>query len=145
MNHPYHSKPKSGCSSFVFTSYVPSVSSHFFYPPNVRVLYRTVRAIIIVIMIMILKNKNIRGDYFRFGSIFIKKIIKLKFFFKKNRNRVKPTGFGSVWFGFLGQKPVQTSLDRFWLGFSGLTRFFFRFFVGFGSVRFGLVFSVFCL
>jgi hypothetical protein len=58
---------------------------------------------------------------------------------KKNRNRVKPTGFGSVWFGFLGQKPVQTSLDRFWLGFSGLARFFSGFLsvlVRFGSVRF---------
>jgi hypothetical protein len=42
---------------------------------------------------------------------------------KKNRNRVKPTGFGSV---FLGKKPVQT----------GLARFFFWFFVGFGSVWF---------
>jgi hypothetical protein len=68
---------------------------------------------------------------------------------KPNRNRVKPTGFGSV---FLGKKPVQTGLARFfqfWLGFldfgsvfSGLARFFrfgsvfFWFFVGFGSVRF---------
>ena len=91
-----------------------------------------------------------------FGSVrfLSKKVTKLKYFFfeKKNRNRVKPTGFGSVRFGFLGQKPVQTGLARFsrffpvlarffrfWLGFSGLARFF----VGFGSVRFG--FSVFCL
>jgi hypothetical protein len=54
---------------------------------------------------------------------------------KPNRNRVKPTSFGSVRFGFLGQKPVQTGLARFfWFGsvfsvFSG----------------FSLVFSVFCL
>jgi hypothetical protein len=56
---------------------------------------------------------------------------------KPNRNRVKPTGFGSV---FLWQKPVQTGLARFswfWLGFFGLARFFpvfcrFRF----GSIRF---------
>jgi hypothetical protein len=37
---------------------------------------------------------------------------------------------------FLAQKPVQTGLARFfrfWLGFSGLARFFFWFFVGFGS------------
>jgi len=65
-----------------------------------------------------------RGDYFLFGLIFIKKIIKPKFFLKKkNRNRFKPIGFG-----FLGQKPVQT----------GLTLFF-RFgsvFFGLGSVRF---------
>jgi len=59
------------------------------------------------------------------------------FFLKKNRNRVKPTGFGSVRFGFLGQKPVQTGLAQFWLG---LALFFFQFFVGFGSVRFGSVF-----
>ena len=63
----------------------------------------------------------------------LKKIIKLKKIFKKkpkpNRNRFKPTGFGSV--RFLGQKPVQTGLARFWLGFLifglGLIRFF-RFF-----------------
>jgi hypothetical protein len=52
------------------------------------------------------------GDYFRFGLVFIKKVIKPKFF-KKNRNRFKPTG--SVW--FFGQKPIQTGLARF---FSGL-------------------------
>ena len=66
----------------------------------------------------------------------LKKIIKLKNNLKKkpkpNRNRFKPTGFGSV--RFLGQKPVQTGLARFfrfWLGFLifglGLIRFF-RFF-----------------
>jgi len=94
-----------------------------------------------------------RSDYFRFCSFLSKKVTKRKFFFlKKNRNRVEPTGFGSVRFGFLGQKPVQTGLARFsrfwlgffrvWLGFFGLARFFrfgsvfFWFFVGFGSVRF---------
>jgi hypothetical protein len=42
-----------------------------------------------------------------------------------------------VLLGFLGQKPVQTGLARFflvWLGFSGLVWFFFRFFSV--SVRF---------
>jgi len=92
-----------------------------------------------------------------------KKVTKPKFFFeKKPETKPKPGQtdrfrFGSV---FLGQKPVQTSLARFfrfwlgffwfgsvfpfWLGFSGLARFwlglarfFFRFFIGFGSVRFG--------
>jgi hypothetical protein len=58
--------------------------------------------------------------------------------------RVDHFRFGSV---FLGQKPVQTGLARFfrfWLGFlgfgsvfSGFGSVFFRFFVGFGSVRFG--------
>jgi hypothetical protein len=85
---------------------------------------------------------------------------------KPNRNRVKPTGFGSVRFGFFRAKtgsnwfgsvfPVLARFSRFWLGFFrfwlgffrfgsvfsvwlgffGLTRFFFWFFVGFGSVRF---------
>ena len=76
-----------------------------------------------------------------FGSVrfLSKKVTKLKFFFfkkksKPNRNRVKPTGFGSV---FLGQKPVQTGLARFfrfWLGFLG----FGSVFSGFGSVFFSL-------
>jgi hypothetical protein len=62
-----------------------------------------------------------RCDYFRFGSVFIKKSNQTEIIIKKkpkpNRNRVKPTGFGSV---FLGEKPVQTGLARF----SGLARFF---------------------
>jgi hypothetical protein len=68
-----------------------------------------------------------RGEYFRFGLIFIEKSNQNEFFVKKNQNRTE-TGSNrpvSVWFGFLGQKPVQT----------GLTRFF-PFFVGFGSVPF---------
>ena len=88
-----------------------------------------------------------------FGSVrfLSKKITKPKLFFfekkpKPNRNRVKPIGFGSVRFGFLGEKPVQTDLVRFfwfWLGFHGFGSVFpvwlgvfFRFFVGFDSVRF---------
>jgi hypothetical protein len=70
-------------------------------------------------------------------------------FFKKNQNRFKPTGFGSVRFGFLEQKPVQTGLVWFffvWLGFGSIFfqfslvlarfgSFFFCFFqFGFGSV-----------
>ena len=79
-----------------------------------------------------------------FGSVrfLSKKVTKPKFFFfeKKNRNRVKPTGFGSVRFVFLVQKPVQTGLARFfrfgsvfpvWLCFFPV---FCRF--RFGSVRF---------
>ena len=66
---------------------------------------------------------------------------------KKNRNRVKPTGFGSVWFF-----REKTGSNRFGSGFPVLARFsrffpvlprvfpvwlgFFWFFVGFGSVRF---------
>jgi hypothetical protein len=65
-----------------------------------------------------------------FGSVrfLSKKSNQTENFFKKNRNRFEPTGFGLVWFDFLGQKPVQTGLARFWLGF-------FRFWLGF--FRFG--------
>jgi len=53
-----------------------------------------------------------------FGSIrfLSKKVTKPKFVLKKN-----PTGFGSVRFGFLGQKLVQTGFGSFffpvWLSF----------------------------
>jgi hypothetical protein len=73
----------------------------------------------------------IRGDYFRFGSVFIKKK-------KPNLNKKKKT------------KPVQTY--RFWFGFSGLARFFwswlgfFRFWLSFCGLalffRFDSVFLV---
>ena len=89
---------------------------------------------------------NNRGDYFWFRLVFIKKSnqIKIIIFLKKkpkpNRNRVKPTGFSSVRFGFLGQKPV-------WLVFPVLARFFpvwLSFFLVFCRFRFGSVFLVFC-
>jgi hypothetical protein len=48
---------------------------------------------------------------------------------KKKIKKKTETGFGSVRFGFLGQKPVQTGLARFF----NLARFF----SGLGSVRFG--------
>ena len=54
-----------------------------------------------------------RGDHFRFGLVFIKKITKLKFFYLKI------------------PKPVQTGLARFF----SLARFFLVFF-GFGSIQF---------
>ena len=70
-----------------------------------------------------------------------KKSNQIEFFFQKkskpNRNWFKPTGFGSIRFGFLGKKPVQTGLARFfrffpvWLGF-----FQFRFgFFGFRLIN----------
>jgi hypothetical protein len=85
-----------------------------------------------------------------------KKVTKPNFFFflkkkpKPNRNRVKPTGFGSVRFGFFRAKTGSNRfgsvfsvlarffpvLARFFRFGSVLARFFFRFFVGFGSVRF---------
>ena len=77
-----------------------------------------------------------RGDHFRFGSVFIKKIIKSIFFWKKTE-----TGSNRpVSVRFLGKKPIQTSLARFfrfwpgfsvWLGFPGLAWFFSRFRFGF--------------
>jgi hypothetical protein len=73
------------------------------------------------------------GDHFRFDSVFIKKSNQTEFFFlKKKETELKPGQtdrfrFGSV---FLGKKPVQTGLARFFRVFSV-------------SVRFS--FSVFCL
>jgi hypothetical protein len=62
---------------------------------------------------------NDKGDHFRFGSVFIK---------KDNKTEIlKKTRPVSVRFIFLGPKPVQTGLARFfpvWLGFFGLARFF---------------------
>jgi hypothetical protein len=104
-----------------------------------------------------------RGDHFRFGSVFIKKINQTKFFKNKTETEPQPGQTDRFRFGFLGQKPVQTDLARFsrfwlgffgfgsvfsvlarfsgfclvfsvWLGFSGLARFFFRFFLA--SVQF---------
>ena len=85
-----------------------------------------------------------------FGSVrfLSKKVTKPKLFFlkkkkpKPNRNQVKPTGFGSVWFGFLRAKTglarffrIWLGFFRFWLGFSSLARFFSGFLSV--SVRFG--------
>jgi len=61
-----------------------------------------------------------RGDHFRFGSVFIKKSnqTEIIFFLKK---KPKPGQTDRFRFGFLGKKPVQTGLARFfrfWLGFS---------------------------
>jgi len=54
------------------------------------------------------------GDYFQFGSVFIKKIIKAGFF-KKIETGFKPTSFDLV----------NLEKKLIWLGFSDLTRFFF--------------------
>ena len=100
-----------------------------------------------------------------FGSVrfLSKKVTKPKFFFlkkkpKPNQNRVKPTGFGSVWFGFFRAKtgsnrfgsvfPVLARFSRFWLGFLGFGSVFsvwlgfgsvFPVWLGFGSVFFGFL------
>ena len=105
-----------------------------------------------------------------FGSVrfLSKKVTKPKFFFlkkkpKPNRNRVKPTGFGSVRFGVFRAKTGLARFFRFWLGFGSVFSGFgsvFSVWLGFGSifpvwlgffsdfllvsVRFGSVFLVFC-
>jgi hypothetical protein len=61
-----------------------------------------------------------RGIYFRFGSVFIKKSNQTEFFLKKTETEPKPVQTDRFWFGFLEQKPVQTGLARF---FSGFVRF----------------------
>jgi hypothetical protein len=66
----------------------------------------------------------VRGDHFRFGSVFIKKVTKPKFKKKTETGSNRPV---SVWFGFLGQKLVQTGLA-----------WFFRFGLVFSSIFFGL-------
>jgi len=75
---------------------------------------------------------EIKGDYFRFGSVFIRKSNQTEIFFLKKKTE---TGSNDRFrFGFLGKnwfKPV-------WLGLA-------RFFSGFFPVRFGSVFSVFYL
>jgi hypothetical protein len=93
-------------------------------------------------MFKLLQNLEIRGDYFRFGSVFIKKSNQTEFK-KKTESKLIQTDrfwFSLVW--FFGQKPVQTGLARFflvWLGFCPVARFFLFFSVW---VQFGLVFLV---
>jgi hypothetical protein len=58
--------------------------------------------------------------------VFIQKSNQTEIFLKKNRNRVKPTGFGSVFW-------AKTGSNRFGLVFSILARFF-SVWLGFGSV-----------
>jgi hypothetical protein len=70
-------------------------------------------------LILYLEQKIMTSFYY-LGIQKISKIILYLLFKKKNRNRFKPTGFGSVRFSFLGQKPVQTSLARFFSVFFGL-------------------------
>jgi hypothetical protein len=72
-------------------------------------------------------------DYFLFGLVFIKKIIKLNYFLNKktktSSNRSISVRFGSV--RFFRIKHVQTGLARFflvWLGFFSLSSVWFSFF-----------------
>ena len=58
-----------------------------------------------------------RGDYFRFGSVLIKKNNQTEIFFFERKTETEPKldqtdrfQFGSI---FLGKKPVQTGLARF--------------------------------
>jgi len=76
-----------------------------------------------------------RGDHFRFDLVFIKKITKPKLFKKKNETEPKPVQTDQFRFGFFGQKPVQTSLARF---FRFGSVFFCFFLVWFGFFGFKL-------
>jgi hypothetical protein len=60
-----------------------------------------------------------------------------------NRNWFKPTGFGSVRFGFLEQKPIQTGLARFWSVWLDFFLFGSVFSIWLGFFRFGSIFSCF--
>jgi hypothetical protein len=63
------------------------------------------------ILILIIINVYINRDgYFQFGLVFIKKNNQTEFKKKTETGSNRP-----VWFGFLGQKPVHTSLARFFL------------------------------
>jgi len=72
---------------------------------------------------------HVMGDHFRFSSVFIKKSNQTELFFKKTRNRIETSSNRPVpvRFGFLGQKPVQTGLARFFAGFSSVWFGFFGF------------------
>jgi hypothetical protein len=66
-----------------------------------------------------------RDDYFLFGSVFIKNN-QTEYFFKKNQNQFKPTGFDSV---FYNKNRFKTDLARFFQFSSVLARFGSVFFV----------------
>jgi hypothetical protein len=68
--------------------------------------------------------------------VFIKKNNQTEIFFKKNRNRFKPTGFGSVRFGSVFR--TKTSSNRFGSVFSGFGSVLARFFAGLAWVFFVL-------
>jgi len=88
--------------------------------------------------------EKIRGDHFRFDSVFIKKSNQTETFLKKTETSSNPPVSVRFGPGFLEQKPVQTGLTQIfqfgsvfsiWLGFSSV----FSVWLGFGSVF--LVFS----
>jgi hypothetical protein len=79
-----------------------------------------------------------------FGSVrfLSKKVTKPKLFFFEKKTETGSNRPVSVRFGFLGQKPVQTGLARFfrfWLGFFRFGSVLARFFPVFCRFRFGSV------
>jgi hypothetical protein len=58
------------------------------------------------------------------------------------KKKPKPVQTDRFRFGFLGQQPVQTGLDRFWVGFFGLAWFFYLEPIGFFLILIGF-FSLF--
>jgi len=73
------------------------------------------------VIMLIIFLLNIKVVIFSSVWFLLKKVIKTCFFLKKrNRNRFKPTGFGSVTFNYFGEKTGFSGLARFflvWLGF----------------------------
>jgi len=126
----------------VFRRYVPTVSPTDFICryiptdfemklfPTVRITDEKIPSVIPLVFADFLVVTS-RGDHFRFGLVFIKKVTKLNFFFKKTKTEPKPVQTDWFWFGFLDKNRFKTV----WLRFFGLVQFFFRF--GFGSVPFG--------
>jgi len=73
-----------------------------------------------------------KGDHFRFGSVFIKKINQTK----TDSNRLILVELGSV---FLEQKPVQTSFGSVFFRFGSVFFWFFSIWVQFGFFSFRLI------
>jgi hypothetical protein len=61
-----------------------------------------------------------RDDYFQFGLIFIKKVTKTGFFFKKAETKSKPVQTDQFQFGYFGEKTGSNRcLSFFRFGFFG--------------------------
>jgi hypothetical protein len=97
--------------------------------------------IILLLQITFLFIVYPRDDYFRFGSVFIKKKITKPIFFKKTKTEPKPVQNDRFWF-------FCKKIDFFWFGsvsarvFSSLARFlswFFSVWVWFGFFGFRLI------
>jgi hypothetical protein len=115
------------CSSIVSQDCCKSYLFSLFFPLNAI----KNEDIVIIFLILIFSS---RGDHFRFGLVFIKKNNQIEFFYIK-KPKPNPNQTDRFLFGFLGQKPVQTGLARFFL----FDLFFFSVWVRFGFFSFRLI------